>query len=1637
MILGAFNGAVVDTMVLGRVWRMDWAHESMPLTVTFHEPRIVWGNHQIRSEPLYAAAAQAVADTQTAQSWQAVQQVYGQSNISITHTFRSLYTRLYHGEVNDVRFIFRLAVLYVASAYKENSDGANNYLRIDDYKAEAMTALTGIDEHMAAMQEAGHGRNYVPFRATGDEDDDVISVSILHLATASSIKVPHASRNAAVLNFWPDIPSLSLIWNATSQTARLVRQATTVHASDVWRVAVDWCSTFSDVAIFRECVEYLMVMGVSPTVGNSPIFMTSELAVQLPSANMSKYVLGPLLASRMDADAQLKHVSPKWEVAISRAVFAAKAMSLCHSAWFVPYVLLAEDMGWLDYKMYNRLQPHYRVGQHGASIWGTIKKNLNQLGYSGDPGRLFSCTYPSTRFQVYVGNVRVMREHLVQWDEMARLTRTLPKSSAIWGELYPLRMETAVRPKMWFRPGAVSGGRSTQECMYGLQRIVRQLDYAWLVTGAGMEVKHVNMRPAMNYRGQVADYQFSKSSDKFGNQYEVIARIDRIEDIIAVREPKTLLFSVTWWIHHGDFTQSKMTIADVIGPVESGPAPSAPEPPRPSVPPTAGPHVGSGPPVPPDDGSDGESLYEDEAREEVLESRDPSAESYHAALPREKRMDTLERPVSVPTAARSAPPSGRLTTPPLDRSEKDRVLESERPELGHVAFAMPTMVPKTAVVEMLSSSDESELIVPRVGKMADDIAEKRLSKGPDPTKVASKEKASWAEQMDAEDKLEGPSSVPIKRLHSEVRDRAHVVAENVLACKSNWRSTGEWLYQEGFTSMPVSYVSNEIARSKVPIDPDTLSVAALKNGLAFIPVCIELHNAFVLDPIGRTLKFPTGIKLGDVVYEKEWWTDALAAGLIHPDGSATRYGPWGVRDVLWACIKSGGYERWRSGVRRGIWISLDESGKHDSEMWYMRGQEGLAAYAMHAVQLSGSIGAIIGKGKFKPVVGPKANQRYTPKRAYEVYFGEALGEPKKIAPKLPTDVDFPAIPGSNVSVPKGVLKWQKAPATVKTLSAGSSQGQRAVAGGRNVFVIQPTGRGGNMWKAAGQVTPSVQVKGNVHLHACWNCGTKYVHEHPGARDATGKLMEPKEFHPQFVGDCPACDGVLAQEHKAGERITIEVVENDDAPVVIKTGPTAVKEAQRADAAEARKQIEANRGVKKPAAITVPGSGGRTREPAAPVKSAMKSSTQKPAPPPPASKESKDDGGWKIVAAIGSSDVERGKKAVVMPGGETSSSESGSVAHTIPVEQMVKVAAPAPASAVPVERVYPRLADVLVKINAKRAEMRANPNAWKGPMLPIQVNIDACSTNVFELDWLKGIEDIEPGKRKGALKYAWSTGKCLQVAREFSGPGASVVLDAVAAFVHAMDTSTAVNWREWCAEVAGRGFEDLLNKRGVVLTQDDVQSTLDYVGTQKYGGVDMSDKTTWNTLARHGMKQFGNKQIFAMVKRDLMTTLDKWVEKLHQRVLDELTGGDTRQVADAQVVSATDQKGTATIEAAAQGFGEGQQTQGHRAGGHEQEGSGAIVQSRFIAYPVTITTLGHALRVSRLQDGRAVARVVVTPHGAGSVMPPPSPTNTTGGSSTSGERSQTSSATGMGVGGSVTPMVVAFQDMSSLEGGQRA
>jgi len=49
----------------------------------------------------------------------------------------------------------------------------------------------------------------------------------------------------------------------------------------------------------------------------------------------------------------------------------------------------------------------------------------------------------------------------------------------------------------------------------------------------------------------------------------------------------------------------------------------------------------------------------------------------------------------------------------------------------------------------------------------------------------------------------------------------------------------------------------------------------------------------------------------------------------------------------------------------------------------------------------------------------------------------------------------------------------------------------------------------------------------THLHECWVCGAPYQHSHPGAVVPTqgGTIFNPPDpKHPQFVGDCPKCEG---------------------------------------------------------------------------------------------------------------------------------------------------------------------------------------------------------------------------------------------------------------------------------------------------------------------------------------------------------------------------------------------------------------------------------------------------------------------------------------------------------------------------------
>jgi len=549
-IHGYVEGQHVSGMPVGRRWTWTWGQDGNMPTITSTRAVHNWGMHDSLPAPRFAnLSAIGTGDLQMG-AWNALLLEYQLVNQPIDATLIAHYGSLIKAGINDVRFIHRLATLYVVAKHAEKCKDVrqrpgrlnlNNIPRAQMTDVEVQPVAT-IADLRTAMASGLRGGNFVPTQYTGINEVDENTIEVLWVATQSQNPIEISDEQHVAQVYWPEIPNLKLMLKGTYLPGPVQHLA----SDNVWAAAMRWCHTFSDPNLMYEAVRYLSIICASP----SRTFVSAyskNIMVSLPLAQMGGYSLGPMISEPVYMAVEAL-TEPKYEMLLAESVLYAKIISASIASWTWPELGYFRLAGQLDARDLRQLNEAFHIFQGGVAFWKAAQNVFTSLGIKGNIGRLVGTTIPRhDRNDQLLDNLVRNIPDSVQWSELLRSMSRISSASAIMAALYPMRLSQIISPGLWIGPYSLSQGRTNDEAFYTLATLQGVGIELFGRDGTGLPSR-VLPRYVAAYDGTFLDHQGRAFVDQAGVHFEPVIQLNSLDQIVALNQPEHAMFKREYFI---------------------------------------------------------------------------------------------------------------------------------------------------------------------------------------------------------------------------------------------------------------------------------------------------------------------------------------------------------------------------------------------------------------------------------------------------------------------------------------------------------------------------------------------------------------------------------------------------------------------------------------------------------------------------------------------------------------------------------------------------------------------------------------------------------------------------------------------------------------------------------------------------------------------------------------------------------------------------------------------------------------------------------------------------------------------------------------------------------------------------------
>jgi hypothetical protein len=525
-VSGVYKGTVKDKIECGRLWSLQ-----MPV-VSFNDG-IDWGDETKTMLPAFSGLAFDAAEKASFASFATLQQMLGQHNGRFPPELMASVRILNETKVNSVRFVWRLAAMYVACKLTESVQGGKAV--VTNVTQSGHIRVNNIEQYIGILADGVNGTKFVPYVQQSMSTMGGYEANILYLAASTRIEI-----NNVEVRCWPQIGGAKFLYYGTAEN---IYPASRLHSAEVWQTAVNWCRSYSSIELLNECLDAVTTM-VFHDGGNMCFTNLKDIALELPRARMQGFALSILL--NPPAKDSVVQAEPKFAHTLEYGLLRAQILSVLQWYWVWHGPVFYSRLSLLDSSdMINFF--NVIIGVRGQRpIWGIVQHMLKQLSIDGHVGRIFCTVQTTKQANAYFNAMRKHRNKAVQWDELVTKLPKISSESALWGRLYPLVLEERYIPHTWGKVAAIKGARSPAECMYSLYS--RETQYRIRVENPLRDERTtLDYRPDVSYSGEIADYQFFTTNDKYARTYTPMFKLNSNDLYHMMCSPDAVRFHLTWY----------------------------------------------------------------------------------------------------------------------------------------------------------------------------------------------------------------------------------------------------------------------------------------------------------------------------------------------------------------------------------------------------------------------------------------------------------------------------------------------------------------------------------------------------------------------------------------------------------------------------------------------------------------------------------------------------------------------------------------------------------------------------------------------------------------------------------------------------------------------------------------------------------------------------------------------------------------------------------------------------------------------------------------------------------------------------------------------------------------------------------
>jgi len=583
-IFGYWQGKRISSVPVGRRWYWNWYQEGTPASFEARPSLNNWGNHRSRTAARFANLVDIGSDEPLRGAWNAVLMEFASGNVPMDNTLIANFSTLVSYEVNDVRFIFRLAVLYVTALLAEKTVDhrgrprrlALNQVQRANANSPNVNVVSTVQELRNSMQDGVRGINFVPTFYSGMVEADENLIDVLWVATQAQNPITRMAEHHVAHLLWPEIPNLRINLKVGYMPGPLDH----LDSDQIWQATARYCRAYSSMDLMKEAVSYLMIVCASPGPSHFPLAYCNQLTVALPHANMGGYALGVLLAPP-DYMPATDFAEFKFELLAAQSVLHAKVFSACMASYTWPELGFFHEAQELDARDRRNCRDAFYLFEGGSTVWGAVQDAMSKVGVKGDIGRLLGTSLPANLNADTLMDVLVLSiEHSVQWEELLRTMENIPSSASVWAMLYPLRMAQPVSPGQWVAPFSGSDARTDDEAFYTLAGLAGVGIELYGRDGTGLPSRRL-ARWMLAYNGRLLDNQGRRFTTRTGVTYEPVVQLNQLDENIAIASPDHVMFNRKFYI---DSSHVMLPWQDpILAPrADRRMDPSIPQPPQPA-----------------------------------------------------------------------------------------------------------------------------------------------------------------------------------------------------------------------------------------------------------------------------------------------------------------------------------------------------------------------------------------------------------------------------------------------------------------------------------------------------------------------------------------------------------------------------------------------------------------------------------------------------------------------------------------------------------------------------------------------------------------------------------------------------------------------------------------------------------------------------------------------------------------------------------------------------------------------------------------------------------------------------------------------------------------------------------------------